>query len=558
MSKSLRAKRYDLFRSVKYKGHIKVSNGYPLSLNKTLGLSSMDISYPSLITDNTSPNLFDYTSCKYLKGYLTITNNTIAASDVSWTFFMPCKPNTTYTVYRKRTTATGSESLGVYRVAYCESIPALDTAWCVYGMVGNASSEELVISTTTDSNAKYLCFTIRDWDRVTDKSDFVKVVEGYYPEKKTDYSLATPCANLFNYDEKFSNYSSAVADENGWFDVTLDNTSGASGSTTWRNCFTSPNLNLKTDTTYYLFVEVAEYTGNLYPIFMDNWSGNWYPQFKDRATKSGYITTKSDFTSCTTMLRTNVLCYGGNKGHIKFRIGVYENKYDAFEKRSDTLKKIPINFQSINLFNYTDMFTSVKNSADEDGYFTITIDNSTGTSTVYSTFYTNKNLNLKTSTRYYVFVEVAEKTGTINTVLVDQTNNSSDLGQFKTSVYNSSGYATTRDSFDSCKTMTRGYAYCKAGESGTIKFRVAVYEVKKDIFEPYYDKSIMIYTNDELSDSDKLFIDYDRDRVILNETDISDIQDFSNKPVFPDTDINVTTLIDCNPQINMRYYSKSK
>ena len=57
-----------------------------------------------------------------------------------------------------------------------------------------------------------------------------------------------------------------------------------------------------------------------------------------------------------------------------------------------------------------------------------------------------------------------------------------DSGQFTSSLGDRSGFNTTRDSFDKCKSMTRTTVACAAGKSGHIKFRIGVYETKQDQF----------------------------------------------------------------------------
>ena len=146
--------------------------------------------------------------------------------------------------------------------------------------------------------------------------------------------------------------------------------------------------------------------------------------------------------------------------------------------------KIPIVYcGNGNLFNYTEPIGQIQ--ADQDGWFDITIDNSTGTSTKYANCRTKVNPSLKTGTSYYVYYEVAEKSGDLNVWVTEGSPVKGDSGQFASSLGNKSGFNTTRDSFDECKSMTRTTVTCAAGKSGHIKFRIAVYKTKKDTFTPY-------------------------------------------------------------------------
>ena len=136
-----------------------------------------------------------------------------------------------------------------------------------------------------------------------------------------------------------------------------------------------------------------------------------------------------------------------------------------------------------NLFNYAEPTGQIQ--ADQDGWFDVTIDNSTGTSTKYANCRTKVNSALKTGTSYYVYYEVAEKSGDLNVWVTEGSPVKGDSGQFTSSLGNKSGFNTTRDSFDECKSMTRTTVTCAAGKSGHIKFRIAVYKTKKDTFTPY-------------------------------------------------------------------------
>lgn len=133
-----------------------------------------------------------------------------------------------------------------------------------------------------------------------------------------------------------------------------------------------------------------------------------------------------------------------------------------------------------NLFNYAEPTGRIQ--ADQDGWFDITIDNSTGTSTKYVNCRTKVNSALKTGTAYYVYYEVAEKSGDLTVWVTEGSPVEGDYGQFASSLGDRSGFNTTRDSFDECKSMTRTTVACAAGKSGHIKFRIGVYETKQDQF----------------------------------------------------------------------------
>lgn len=139
-----------------------------------------------------------------------------------------------------------------------------------------------------------------------------------------------------------------------------------------------------------------------------------------------------------------------------------------------------------NLYNFKD--TTVVGAGittDEDGWITITADNTSGTDVVYRNYYT-KNLNLKTNTNYKVIMEVknASATGDGNIYPISILSNTG--GQF---IHNS-GYALkslsnnsikqftilTKASFENITDGLRTFASFGAGTKGSITFRLSVLE----------------------------------------------------------------------------------
>ena len=146
-----------------------------------------------------------------------------------------------------------------------------------------------------------------------------------------------------------------------------------------------------------------------------------------------------------------------------------------------------------NLFNYTEPRQGVIQS-DTDGWYDISIDNTSGTSSVEKYCYTKTNNILKTDTTYNIFVEVAESDKNITVRYVSGFN--IDPGQFSHSVSATPSVGTfkytakTRTSFNDCRSMLRTFVSCPAGKSGHVKFRIAVYETEKDVFLPYTKTSV--------------------------------------------------------------------
>lgn len=300
-----------------------------------------------------------------------------------------------------------------------------------------------------------------------------KKLKDYTIEGNTEYG-----ENLFNYTEP-TETAKAKADENGWFDVTIDNTTASTFSDIY--CTTIVNTKLKPDTEYTILCEVSERSGNgvLYAIsaYSTATTGGQFTAAWDVTQNNGVAfvsrKTRASFENCNSMLRTFCRAETGQLFHIKFRIAVYETATSVGDMTE-------------NLFNYTEPLTnSIK--ADADGWFDVTIDNTSGTSPLYRNCYTIKNDNLKPNTTYRILVEVSERTGKINF----NASSVSDFmpGQFaNTTLVTSNSVSTvikTINNFDNCNNMLRTFCWCDGGKSGHIKFRIAIYETEKGYFEPY-------------------------------------------------------------------------
>ena len=316
-----------------------------------------------------------------------------------------------------------------------------------------------------------------------------KKLKDYTIEGNTEYG-----DNLFNYTEPA--VGSSEADADGWFDITIDNTTGASAKKVW--CTTKLNYRLKTNTQYQIFVEVAERTGGIdlrpYDALNSQFSTSDRINSPDIGVFKRTGKTKASFADCLYMMCSSVLCDSGKSGHIKFRIAVYETEKDVFLPYTKT----SVGDMTENLFNYTEPLTnSIK--ADTDGWFDVTIDNSEETSKAkYVWCFTKINNRLKVNTPYCIFMEVAERTGDIGAYAVSTY--STDSSQFSKAVFlPSSGTRTTTvntiSDFSNSSNMLRTYCWSTAGKSGHIKFRIAVYETEKDYFEPYNKYKIPILVN---------------------------------------------------------------
>ena len=133
-----------------------------------------------------------------------------------------------------------------------------------------------------------------------------------------------------------------------------------------------------------------------------------------------------------------------------------------------------------NLYNVAEVPTGTYVTKDDDGWITITRDNTSGSSTVYTNVWTN-NLALETSTQYKIFIEVKEASGT-GSLFITSTN--STEGQFnswqeKTLASMAAGQTytvspTTKSSFSGISKGLRTVLQQTAGQGGSVTFRLSV------------------------------------------------------------------------------------
>ena len=135
-----------------------------------------------------------------------------------------------------------------------------------------------------------------------------------------------------------------------------------------------------------------------------------------------------------------------------------------------------------NLYNVSDTNAMTEGiTVDNEGWITVTGDNTNGTATKFFNYYTN-NLNLKTGTNYNVIAEVknVSGTGSVNFVSVNEaakqfqsTFNKNFSVLANNTVYNSIN--KTMDEFVG-NTGLRTYISFAVGQSGSITFRLSVLE----------------------------------------------------------------------------------
>lgn len=119
-------------------------------------------------------NLFDFLNPYFVSGYITIDRYRIAPSEKTVTFYIPCEPETNYTIYRKNVKTANQ----VWRVGTVTDEPYTEIS--VNDIVGGIS-EELLLHIKTGLNSQYLVFCEGNTLNTDDLSKFV-IVKGKYNE----------------------------------------------------------------------------------------------------------------------------------------------------------------------------------------------------------------------------------------------------------------------------------------------------------------------------------------------------------------------------------------
>lgn len=143
------------------------------------------------------------------------------------------------------------------------------------------------------------------------------------------------------------------------------------------------------------------------------------------------------------------------------------------------------NLSFSNLYNYKDvMSVSEGITTDSDGWITVNFDNSQGASRKFCNYYTNISNLLKTNKNYNVFLEVKSVSG--SGIIYPVTNATPPKSQFDSNwPINFSDLSNgiimhkickANANFDASFTMLRTVISFDVGQSGTIKFRISVFE----------------------------------------------------------------------------------
>ena len=194
---------------------------------------------------------------------------------------------------------------------------------------------------------------------------------------------------------------------------------------------------------------------------------------------------------------------------IKVEEGRETTGYSPYNQGS-----IKLNIIKDNIYNVKDVKGTLGNVVvDEDDFITMTYDNASGASIYFTNYFTNKNNYLKTYTKYYGVLEIKSVSGTGSIFVSGQ-----DAGAAQTDVWLENKFQnlanntkklfefTTLKDFSACSCMFRTYMQTTKGQSGSITFRISVFEKQPDLdtftYEKYKIQSIVMPTQQKMLEGD--------------------------------------------------------
>ena len=191
---------------------------------------------------------------------------------------------------------------------------------------------------------------------------------------------------------------------------------------------------------------------------------------------------------------------------IKVEEGRETTGYSPYNQGS-----IKLNIIKDNIYNVKDVKGTLGNVVvDEDDFITMSYDNASGASTYFTNYFTNKNNYLKTYTKYYGVLEIKSVSGTGSIFVSGQ-----DAGAAQTDAWLENKFQnlanntkklfefTTLKDFSACSCMFRTYMQTTKGQSGSITFRISVFEKQPDldtfVYQKHEEQSFVITAQKELA-----------------------------------------------------------
>lgn len=285
-------------------------------------------------------NLFDKNNANYLDGY--IDTNSIVSNLNYKTYYMPCLPNTTYTISRVGTST-------IY-VAEKSLLPTLGGS--ITNKVQGTSNS---VTITTTSTATYLVFQVyrNNYDNLETVLNTLKLQKGTVATSYSEYGKGTVTIEQRGKN-LLKGLSTSLTDSEYWFDVNkyyftpledgwgkfeYDNTNGT--GTIFINAKVKQSaVKLKPNSTYTIITEIrnssiSENSGAFFQLITNNATTSSsenknlnYTQINAGGIYRALIQTKESFSGVNIAIDTYLRLAKGTKGTVEARISLVEGDID--------------------------------------------------------------------------------------------------------------------------------------------------------------------------------------------------------------------------------------
>ena len=138
--------------------------------------------------------------------------------------------------------------------------------------------------------------------------------------------------NLYNVNDKYKTWNTAVTDDAGWITVNYDNTEGTADF--WSSLFTNFRDVIEPNTQYTLVTEIEYISGGIIYVTTRASDNNISPfnthvAYSTAGTYCRTVTSKSNLSDCNVLLRTFGCTRAGDTLTAKFRISLLKGAYTA-------------------------------------------------------------------------------------------------------------------------------------------------------------------------------------------------------------------------------------
>lgn len=404
-------------------------------------------------------NLFDKDNANIINTYIAGSGNGVLPSDggaENKCVYIPCKQNTTYTIQKMIGKRFG--------VAYTYETPAQGVMAYNKTVDNNVAS----ITITTDSSAKYLVVYLRNGN-ASGEITLQQALDSLQIEKGSTATDYEPYGVMPSPD-----YLSKIENLEGKNKFDINQEKEIFGIMLYKYSYY-----LKPNTKYTISSNCpASTTANIYANSNSSNSAVYINKNQTiQSDENGYfyilVRFKADASDNSTFnLYEKVL---NGTYYIQLEEGTVATPYVPYNS-------LEFKDEGKNKFNVQDTNSVTEGiTVDNEGWITVTGDNTDGTATKFFNYFTN-NLALKTVTNYNVIAEVKSVNGT---GIVHFASNGSTSKQFETRFYRDfTNLANNKVYKLICKTADefvgnnglRTFVGFSAGQSGSITFRLSVLE----------------------------------------------------------------------------------